>query len=70
MDPASEHVSIWTAISTTAGTCAFALFNLGRDWGRLCTQVRYMHENQQAIADRMGLVLLHPFVGETAGAKK
>jgi hypothetical protein len=57
------HTNLWGAISAVALAGAAGLFNLGQRWGAVLSRLNDLHMNQQAIADKTGVSLPHPYVG-------
>jgi hypothetical protein len=62
MIAADTHTQIWGAISAVALAGAGGLFNLGQRWGGVLSRLNDLQENQQAIADKTGVALPHPYV--------
>lgn len=56
------HVEFWLAIATVLGTVAVGLFRMGQKWGKILTRLDDLHSNQQALADKDGIALPHPYV--------
>lgn len=59
MDQAA-HIELWSAVATVAFTVAAALWNLGRQYGRLQTKVEMSIANQTVIAEHLGIPLPYP----------
>jgi hypothetical protein len=58
----SPHVGLWSALTTLATATAAFLIRVGAQWGQMLAKLDDLQENQQVIADKVGVVLPHPFV--------
>lgn len=57
----TAHTGLWSALGTFAAAAAALFVRIGAQWAQVLAKLDDIHQNQQVLADHVGVVLPRPF---------